>query len=146
MEKQTFLLRNSNIRQNCIATIQHLPASPEKPVQVTIQEDTRSLAQNRMLWACLRDVSSQVIWYGKKLDSESWKHVFSAALNRQETVPGIDGGFVVLGKSTSKMRVGEMRDLITLIHAFGAENNVQFSDESARAAEWASRLGSNTCT
>lgn len=146
MEKQTFLLRNSNIRQNCIATIQHLPASPEKPLQVTIQEDTRSLAQNRMLWACLRDVSEQVIWYGKKLDSESWKHVFSAALNRQETVPGIDGGFVVLGKSTSKMRVGEMRDLITLIHAFGAENNVQFSDESARAAEWASRFGSNTCT
>jgi len=146
VEKQTFLLRNSNIRQNCIATIQHLPASPEKPLQVTIQEDTRSLAQNRMLWACLRDVSEQVIWYGKKLDSESWKHVFSAALNRQETVPGIDGGFVVLGKSTSKMRVGEMRDLITLIHAFGAENNVQFSDESARAAEWASRFGSNTCT
>lgn len=146
MEKQTFLLRNSKIRQNCIATIQQLPASPEKPLQVTIQEDTRSLAQNRMLWACLRDVSSQVIWYGKKLDSESWKHVFSAALNRQETVPGIDGGFVVLGKSTSKMRVCEMRDLITLIHAFGAENNVQFSDESARAAEWASRFGSNTCT
>ena len=141
MEKQTFLLRNSNIRQNCIATIQHLPASPEKPLQVTIQEDTRSLAQNRMLWACLRDVSEQVIWYGKKLDSESWKHVFSAALNRQETVTGIDGGFVVLGKSTSKMRVCEMRDLITLIHAFGAERNIKFSDESARAAEWASRWG-----
>nr|WP_222939914.1 recombination protein NinB [Duffyella gerundensis] len=140
------MLRNSNIRQNCIATIQHLPASPEKPLQVTIQEDTRSLAQNRMLWACLRDVSEQVIWYGKKLDSESWKHVFSAALNRQETVPGIDGGFVILGKSTSKMRVGEMRDLITLIHAFGAERNIKFSDESARAAEWASRFGSNPCT
>jgi hypothetical protein len=141
VEKQTFLLRNSNIRQNCIATIQHLPASPEKPLQVTIQEDTRSLAQNRMLWACLRDVSEQVIWYGKKLDSESWKHVFSAALNRQETVPGIDGGFVVLGKSTSKMRVSEMRDLITLIHAFGVQRNIKFSDESARAAEWASRWG-----
>lgn len=141
MEKQTFLLRNSNIRQNCIATIQHLPASPEKPLQVTIQEDTRSLAQNRMLWACLRDVSEQVIWYGKKLNSESWKHVFSAALNRQETVPGIDGGFVVLGKSTSKMRVGEMRDLITLIHSFGIEHNVRFSDEAARAKEWAERFG-----
>ena len=146
MEKQTFLLRNSNIRQNCIATIQHLPASPEKPLQVTIQEDTRSLAQNRMLWACLRDVSAQVEWYGRKLTTEEWKCVFSAVLNRQETVPGIDGGFVVLGKSTSKMRVGEMRDLITLIHAFGVERNIKFSDESARAAEWASRFGSNTCT
>ncbi|WP_307744446.1 recombination protein NinB [uncultured Pantoea sp.] len=142
MEKMTFLLRDSNIRQNCITAIQQLPSNPDKPLQVTIQEDTRSLAQNRMLWACLHDVSSQVVWYGKKLDAESWKHIFSASLKGQETVPGINGGFVVLGQSTSKMRVSEMRDLITLIHAFGAERNVRFSDESARAAEWAGRFGS----
>lgn len=142
METQRYLLRNSNVRQHCISVIQQLPTDTDKPLQVTIQEDTRSLAQNRMLWACLHDVSSQVVWYGRNLDSESWKHVFSAALKKQETVPGIDGGFVVLGQSTSKMRVGEMRDLITIIHAFGAEHNVIFSDESARAAEWASRFGS----
>lgn len=142
METQRYLLRNSNVRQHCISVIQQLPTDTDKPLQVTIQEDTRSLAQNRMLWACLHDVSSQVVWYGRNLDSESWKHVFSAALKKQETVPGIDGGFVVLGQSTSKMRVGDMRDLITIIHAFGAEHNVRFSDESARAAEWASRFGS----
>lgn len=141
VEKQTFLLRDNRIRQNCIEAIQNLPANTEQPLQIIIQEDTRSIAQNRMLWACLRDVSQQVVWYGKKLDSDSWKNIFSASLKGQETVPGINGGFVVLGKSTSKMRVSEMRDLITLIHAFGAEHNVQFSDESARAAEWASRFG-----
>jgi len=142
MEKATFLLRSDNIRQNCISTIQQLPASSDKPLQVTIQEDTRSLAQNRMLWACLHDVSSQVVWYGRKLNPECWKHIFTASLKGQETVPGINGGFVVLGQSTSKMRVSEMRDLITIIHAFGAEQNVRFSDESARAAEWAGRFGS----
>lgn len=141
MEKATFLLRSDSIRQNCITAIQQLPASSDKPLQVTIQEDTRSLAQNRMLWACLHDISQQVVWYGRKMDAESWKHVFSAALKQQETVPGINGGFVVLGQSTSKMRVSEMRDLITIIHAFGAEQNVRFSDESARAAEWAQRFG-----
>lgn len=139
--KQTFVLRDSNIRQHIISTIQQLPENPSKPYQIVIQEDTRSLAQNRMLWSCLNDISRQVIWYGRKMDSESWKHVFSASLKKQDTVPGIDGGFVVLGQSTSKMRVGEMRDLITLIHAFGANHNVTFSDESARAAEWASRFG-----
>lgn len=137
--KQTFVLRDSNIRQHIISTIQQLPANPSKPYQIVIQEDTRSLAQNRMLWSCLNDLSRQVIWYGRKMDSESWKHVFSASLKKQDTVPGIDGGFVVLGQSTSKMRVSEMRDLITLIHAFGANHNVTFSDESARAAEWAGR-------
>ncbi|MCU5775098.1 recombination protein NinB [Erwiniaceae bacterium BAC15a-03b] len=140
--KQTFVLRDSNIRRNCIEAIQQLPANPAKPLQVIIQEDTRSLAQNRMLWACLHDISQQVIWYGRKMDSESWKHVFTASLKEQETVPGIDGGFVVLGQSTSKMRVSEMKDLITLMHAFGAEHNVRFSDEAALAAEWAGRFGS----
>jgi len=141
MEKQTYLLRNSSVKQNCITAIQQLPTDSARPLQITIQEDTRSLAQNRMLWACLHDVSQQVVWYGRKMDAESWKHVFSAALKQQETVPGINGGFVVLGQSTSKMRVSEMRDLITIIYAFGAEHNVRFSDESARAAEWANRFG-----
>lgn len=141
MEKQTYLLRNSSVKQNCITAIQQLPTDTDRPLQITIQEDTRSLAQNRMLWACLHDISQQVVWYGRKMDAESWKHVFSAALKQQETVPGINGGFVVLGQSTSKMRVSEMRDLITIIHAFGAERNVRFSDESSRAAEWANRFG-----
>lgn len=145
METQRYLLRNSSIRQNCIEAIRQLPANPDKPLQVTIQEDTRSLAQNRMLWACLHDVSEQVVWHGRRLAPESWKHLFSASLNGQEAVPNLAGnGFVVLGKSTSKMRVSEMRDLITLIHAFGAEHDVRFSDESARAAEWAGRFGSTS--
>jgi hypothetical protein len=135
MEKATFLLRSDNIRQNCISAIQQLPANPDKPLQVIIQEDTRSLAQNRMLWACLHDVSSQVVWYGKKLDSESWKHIFSASLKGQETVPGINGGFVVLGQSTSKMRVSEMRDLIELIFAFGAEQGVKWKSDTWREYE-----------
>jgi len=135
MEKATFLLRSDNIRQNCITAIQQLPANPDKPLQVTIQEDTRSLAQNRMLWACLHDVSTQVVWYGRKLDAESWKHIFSASLKGQETVPGINGGFVVLGQSTSKMRVGEMRDLIELIFAFGAEQGVKWKSDTWREYE-----------
>jgi hypothetical protein len=34
------------------------------------------------------------------------------------------GGFVMLGQRTSKMTIGEMADLITLGHAFGASNGV----------------------
>jgi hypothetical protein len=32
----------------------------------------------------------------------------------------------VLGKSTSKMSVAEMMDMIELIHAFGAQHGVKF--------------------
>lgn len=76
----------------------------------------------------LNDISRQVDWYGKKLSPESWKHVFSSALKKQEVVPGLDGGFVVLGQSTSKMTVSEMRDMQDLMSAFGDERDVQWTE------------------
>lgn len=94
---------------------------------VEVKPETRSLAQNALLWATLDDISKQVDWYGRKLTSEEWKHVFTASLAKQDVVPGIDGGFVVLGKSTSKMTKGEMSELQELMHAFGAQNGVRFT-------------------
>ena len=94
---------------------------------IELREKTRSNEQNSRMWAMLSDVSKQVIWHGRKLSPEEWKHVFSASLKRQDVVPGIDGGFVVLGLSTSKMSVREMGDLMELISAFGAQNGVKFS-------------------
>lgn len=88
---------------------------------------TRSWLQNRRMWAMLRDVSRQVDWHGQKLQDSEWKDVFTAALKRQKVVPGIDGGFVVLGSSTSRMTVAEMAELMTLMEAFGAQQGVRFS-------------------
>lgn len=90
---------------------------------------TRSLEQNALLWKLLAIVSEQVVWHGQKLSAEDFKHIFTAALSQQRVVPNIDGtGFVVLGKSTSKMSVKEMTDLIELIYAFGAQRGVRFDE------------------
>jgi hypothetical protein len=94
---------------------------------VECRAETRTLAQNARLWAMLTDISKQVDWYGRKLTPEQWKHVFTAALSKQDVVPGIDGGFVVLGKSTSKMTKVEMSELQDLMEAFGAEKGVKFT-------------------
>lgn len=94
---------------------------------VEVKPETRSLEQNARLWAMLTDIARQVDWYGRKLTPEEWKHVFTAAMTKQDVVPGIDGGFVVLGKSTSKMTKGEMAELQTLIEAFGADKGVRFT-------------------
>lgn len=95
-----------------------------------LKPEKRSDAQNRRLWAMLGEVAQQVEWYGQKLTAEEWKHVFSAALAKQKVVPGLDGGFVVLGQSTSKMTKAEMSELQTLMEAFGAERGVNFSEEA----------------
>lgn len=95
--------------------------------------ERRNTDQNRLLWACLSDVAAQVKW---PVDGElilmapaDWKAVFTAALTKHQRVAkGIDGGWVMLGTSTSRMTKSEMADLITLIHAFGAERDVAFTD------------------
>lgn len=96
---------------------------------VQVKPKTRSLEQNARLWALLRDVSEQVEWYGRKLSPAGWKDIFSAALKKQDVVPGIDGGFVVMGQHTSLMSIKEMSDLMTLIESFGASRGVRFKDE-----------------
>ena len=92
-----------------------------------VKPETRSLSQNARFWAMLTDISQQVEWYGRKLTPDDWKHVFTAALSKQDVVPGIEGGFVVLGKATSKMTKGEMAELQTLMEAFGAQHGVKFT-------------------
>lgn len=92
-----------------------------------LKPEKRSNEQNKRLWAMLTDVSRQVEWYGKTLSPEDWKHLFTASLQKTRAVPGIDGGFVVLGLSTSRMTKAEMSDLQTLIEAFGAERGVTFT-------------------
>ena len=90
---------------------------------------TRSLEQNAKMWACLTDISKQVNWYGNTLSPDDWKHVLSATLRKQKAVPGIDGGFVVVGLSTSQMTIAEMSEMIELAHAFGADQGVTFHDQ-----------------
>lgn len=75
----------------------------------------------------LAEISQQVDWYGQKLTAEEWKDVFSAAMKRTKVVPGIDGGFVVCGQSTSKMTKAEMSEMQELMEAFGAERGVKFT-------------------
>lgn len=93
-----------------------------------VRPEKRSDAQNRLLWARLGEIARQVDWYGQKLTPEDWKHVFTAALKKERVVPGLNGGFVVLGQSTSRMTKAEMTDLQTIIEAFAADKGVVFHE------------------
>ncbi|WP_312115262.1 recombination protein NinB [Stutzerimonas nitrititolerans] len=125
MANPTFPLRNEMDRQRAIACIQKVDL--DAGYVWTMREQARSDAQNRRLWAMLRDISRQVEWYGRKLDEESWKHVFSAAVQQQDAVPGINGGFVVLGVSTRKQSKKWFNDLFEVMEAFAVEHGVRFT-------------------
>lgn len=59
----------------------------------------------------------------------------------QRSAPGIDGGVVMLGVRTSKMRKASMTELIEIMFWFGSERNVRWSDDSRREYEWSQRKG-----
>lgn len=126
--KRTLILAHAEARRRAVQAVHDAPEG----YAVTIGEPTRNLEQNALLWSLLSEISQQVVWHGRKLDAESWKHVFSSALKRQDVVPNLDGtGFVVLGQSTSRMSKREFSELIELIYSFGAEHGVAFNDRMA---------------
>lgn len=128
--KRTLILTGEAARKAACREVLAAPAG----YAVTIGDATRTTDQNAKLWPMLHDVAQQVDWYGNRLSEEEWKDVFSAALRKQKVVPGLDGGFVVCGQSTSKMGKREFADLIELIYAFGAERSVVWSEPRLEAA------------
>lgn len=123
MTRHTFHLRRETDRPKLIAWAEKAPVG----WHIEFREPTRSLDANAKMWAALQDISDQVEWYGEKHTKDDWKTILTASWKKQRAVPGVDGGFVVLGAHTSKMTVSEMSELIELIHAFGAQHGVKWS-------------------
>ena len=125
-DSRMFVLSHQEARRRAIECV---AGAPDGYV-VTVKPPTRSLEQNAKLWMLLDDVAKQVTWHGRKLSPEDWKNLFTAALQKQDVVPNIDGtGFVVLGVSTRTMTKARMSELIELISAFGAEHGVTFNEQ-----------------
>lgn len=128
MDKLYYILSHTQARKNAQRAILEAPEG----YIVEIKPKNRTLEQNSLLWGMLTDISRQVDWHGNKLTQEEWKDVFSSSLKKQKVVPGIDGGFVVCGQSTSKMSKKEFSDLVELMNAFSAERGVVFNNQSSQ--------------
>lgn len=122
--KQRYIMSHELARQRAIDAVRNAPSG----YVVEIREPTRTLDQNALLWPLLTEVARQVDWYGQKLTEDEWKDVFTAGLRKQKAVPGIDGGFVMVGSKTSRMNKREFSELVELIYAFGAERGVKFQE------------------
>ena len=107
------------------------------PVRFTLGRPTqkRSNDQNRLMWALLNDLSQQVQWHGLTLTPEEWKDLATAALKKHRIVPGMDGGFVMVGGHTSRMNKREFSGLLETIYSFGSEQGVAWSDDATQ--QWA---------
>lgn len=125
MSMPTFPLRSEQDRAKAIDLLRKVPL--DRNFTWSLKEEARSDPQNRRMWAMLRDISSQVVWHGQKLHSEDWKHIFGASVEKQRAVPGLDGGFVVMGISTRGKSKAWFSDMFEVMEAFAAEQGVKFT-------------------
>lgn len=102
---------------------------------VDIKPSTRSIEQNRLMWRLLTITANNVPWTvnGKQemITPDDWKAIFSASLHSENRIAkGLRGGLVMLGRSTSRMSVQQMTDMIELVYSFLTEKgiNVQESE------------------
>jgi hypothetical protein len=109
---------------------------------VTIREETRSGDQNAKFHAICSDLArSRCGWAGKRRNAEEWKVLLVsghtvATKGQVEIVPGLEGEFVNVRESTSRMSVSRASSLIEYTLAFCASHGLLLSDdgENARSA------------
>lgn len=128
-DRKTFILAHKRARDNAVKAVIEAPEF----WSVELRGPRRSGKQSDLMWGLLTDLAEQHPWHGQKITPDDYKEMITAALKKQRVIPGLEGGFVVLGARTSKMTVGEMNEVIEYCYAFGAQNGVQFFTDAVAA-------------
>jgi hypothetical protein len=140
---QTFVLRSTLIRSNAIAAVSNAPAD----WIVDISEPKRSMPQNRLFHSLCGDLAkSGMKWAGKVRNAGEWKALVVSAhsvatSNGGEVIPGLEGEFVSIRESTSRMNKSRATSLIEYTIAFCVANGVELREtEAAGFGEFLERM------
>lgn len=75
---------------------------------------------------------------GIALHKDDWRHMFCGSYLGWRSVPALEGfGFIMLGRSSLLLDIDAASEVMTMIEAFGADREVQWTDpewESQEAA------------
>lgn len=141
--ERTFIVENQSLR-SVMLQVWNLVSKgvAAGPVELVARRPgkKRSLSQNAKLWPMLTDIALQVQWpvdgAMQSLAPEDWKDILTSGVRKEQRVAqGIEGGFVMLGSRTSKMRKKEFAELIEFIYWFGSERGVQWSEPALSTYE-----------
>ena len=132
MSRATVILNTPEARETVRRWISKVPDG----TRVELKGPKRTLPQNDRFWAMLTDIATQKEHFGRKHPTEIWKAIMMNAAGREvQFLPTLDGqGVFPLAYSSSELSVDEMRDLMTFMEAWGAENGVEFHDPRAPGA------------
>lgn len=107
----------------------HLSAG--RRMLLTLAPETRTQAQNRLMWPLLTEFSRQLQWpvNGQMvhMPPDDWKDVLSAAFNQESArlAMGLSGGVVMLGQRTRKFTKPQFAEWIDFLYATAAMRGVE---------------------
>lgn len=146
MDRRTFRLVHEQARRNASA---YCLAAPEGTV-ARFAPAEKSREQEEKYHAQIGDIARQVDFFGRKLDKEAVKRLLVDAFHydtKEDTglleawvqmgdmqfIPALNhAGVVALGFQTKRFPKKLAGAFIEWLYAFGAENNVAWSDEIVR--------------
>lgn len=97
-----------------------LQVSEKRPLLISVSpySEQRTVAQNRLLHAILRDVADSVEVDGKRFSQEAWKELFRRRFIGTEEIVLPRGERIERGISTTTLDVGQMAEAITQFEAW----------------------------
>lgn len=138
--KRTFIIIDDKTKSFAVDAVKNI--GYEKRMVVTIETETRTLANNRAQWPILNAIADQVPWPVNgamvKLTGEEFKQILTAAW-RNETVrvaQGVDGGMVLLGHRTREFKREEWGEWMEYLNWFAAEKGVKIPVSKRDVVAW----------
>ena len=127
--KHVFILDNERKLAELTGKLGRIKPGSNQPVyKITVEEykENRSLAQNRLLWVWMKEVSEQHHASGGKLVSDEIWHEYFKELLLPAQVVELRGQFIKQRKSTRKLNTKEFTQYLENIdHYCGSELEVQ---------------------
>ncbi len=90
--------------------------------------------QNNLMWMWLTIISNKLEWHGQYWTPEQWKDNLMHAYKGGCFMPGIEGGMVPIGNSSSAMGVKEFAEFLDCIHALAAREGIELPNPEERKA------------
>lgn len=108
-----------------------------KPVLAKLSHESRTEAQNRLLWPLLDCYEKQTQYGGKQRAAEEWKIILISAYKFEpsQIVIGINGEVVNLSYSSKALNKEQFSEFIELIYAQGCEYSIQWTDPAMKIYE-----------
>lgn len=117
------IIRSAQDRGRAVRWVEQAPVG----TVVEFRQKGRSGDQNSAMWSILTQINRQrPVHNGIKMSAVLWKAVFMQALGAELVMlPTLDGdGLFPFGHRSSKLTVGEMSDLITLMLAWATQQEL----------------------